>query len=166
MVKGLKSYVKAILGETDLEKFNDFEKGVVFMERSRLEQHLPPRVDFLAALEFAKDGVENLKDYSSEVPNIIREVGKLSIELLELQIEILDKFPEEKNWTYRKSMEFTRDDEDLCDRLDFLAGKLYQLMPIYSKTLEEEMIKNAEKEMESRKILEGLKNINEGDPIN
>lgn len=167
MVKGLKSYVKAILGETDLEKFNDFEKGVVFMERSRLEQPLPPRVDFLAALEFAKDGVENLKDYSSEVPNIIREVGKLSIELLELQIEILDKFPEEKNWTYRKSMEFTRDDEDLCDRLDFLAGKLYQLMPVYSKTLEEEMIKNAEKEMESRKFLEGLEKINEGeDPIN
>lgn len=166
-MKNLKSYVKTILGEGDLNQFNDFEKGVVFMERSRLDQPLPPRIDFLVALEFAKDGVENLKDYSSEVPNIIREVGKLSIELLELQIEILDKFPEEKNWTYRKSMEFTRDDEDLCDRLDFLAGKLYQLMPVYSKTLEEEMIKNAEKEMESRKFLEGLEKINEGeDPIN
>lgn len=165
-MKNLKSYVKTILGEGDLNRFNDFEKGVVFMERSRLDQPLPPRIDFLVALEFAKDGVENLKDYSSEVPNIIREVGKLSIELLKLQIEILDKFPEEKNWTYRKSMEFTRDDEDLCDRLDFLAGKLYQLMPVYSKTLEEEMIKNAEKEMESRKFLEGLKDINEGDPIN
>ena len=166
-MKNLKSYVKTILGEGDLNQFNDFEKGVVFMERSRLDQPLPPRIDFLVALEFAKDGVENLKDYSSEVPNIIREVGKLSIELLELQIEILDKFPEEKNWTYRKSMEFTKDDEDLCDRLDFLAGKLYQLMPVYSKTLEEEMIKNAEKEMESRKFLDGLEKINEGeDPIN
>lgn len=166
-MKNLKSYVKTILGEGDLNQFNDFEKGVVFMERSRLDQPLSPRIDFLVALEFAKDGVENLKDYSSEVPNIIREVGKLSIELLELQIEILDKFPEEKNWTYRKSMEFTRDNEDLCDRLDFLAGKLYQLMPVYSKTLEEEMIKNAEKEMESRKFLEGLEKINEGeDPIN
>lgn len=165
-MKNLKSYVKTILGEGDLNQFNDFEKGVVFMERSRLDQPLPPRIDFLVALEFAKDGVENLKDYSSEVPNIIREVGKLSIELLELQIEILDKFPEEKNWTYRKSMEFTRDDEELCDRLDFLAGKLYQLMPVYSETIQEEMIKNAEKEMESRKILEGLKDINEGDPIN
>lgn len=165
-MKNLKSYVKTILGEGDLNQFNDFEKGVVFMERSRLDQPLPPRIDFLVALEFAKDGVENLKEYSSEVPNIIREVGKLSIELLELQIEILDKFPEEKNWTYRKSMEFTRDDEDLCDRLDFLAGKLYQLMPVYSETIQEEMIKNAEKEMESRKILEGLKDINEGDPIN
>lgn len=166
-MKNLKSYVKTILGEGDINQFNDFEKGVVFMERSRLDQPLPPRIDFLVALEFAKDGVENLKYYSSEVPNIIREVGKLSIELLELPIEILDKFPEEKNWTYRKSMEFTRDDEDLCDRLDFLAGKLYQLMPVYLKTLEEEMIKNAEKEMESRKFLEGLEKINEGeDSIN
>ena len=159
MIKGLKSYVRAILGETDLEKFNDFEKGVVFMERSRLEQPLPPRVDFLAALEFAKDGVENLKNYSSDVPNIIREVGKLSIELLELQIEILDKFPEEKNWTYKKSLEITRSDEDLCDRLDFVAGKLYQLMPIYSEELQKEVIKNAEKEIESRKVLEGLEKI-------
>ena len=161
MVKGMKSYVKVILGEEEqnLNEFNDFEKGVIFMEKSRLDQPLPPKVDFIAALEFAKDGVENLEGYSSEVPNVIRQVGLLSIDLLELQIEILDKFPEEEKWTYRKSLEFTRSDKDLCDRLDFIAGKLYQLMPIYSEELQKEVIKNYEKEIESRKVLEGLEKI-------
>ena len=159
-MKKMKSYVRAILGEEqNLNEFNDFEKGVIFMEKSRLDQPLPQRVEFLAALEFAKDGVENLEGYSSEVPNVIRQVGLLSIDLLELQIEILDKFPEEEKWTYRKSLEFTRSDEDLCDRLDFIAGKLYQLMPIYSEELQKEVIKNYEKEIESRKVLEGLEKI-------
>lgn len=138
-MKGMKSYVKAILGEDSLEKFNDFEKGVVFMERSRLDQSLPQRQDFQAALKFAKDGVEGLVDYDG--PNIIKQVGLLSMDLLKLQIEILDKYKEEEKWTYRKSLELTRSDEDLCNRLDFTANKLYQLLPLYSKEMELQYVK-------------------------
>ena len=144
-MKNLKSYVREILktGEVS-DEFNDFEKGVVYMERSRLDQPLPPRRDFIAALEFAKDGVRNLEDYSTNCPSVIKQVGCLSIELLELQLEILDRHPEEKDWTYRKSIEVTRDNEDLCDKMDFLAGKMYQLMPIYTAAFEKEYIKNIE----------------------
>ena len=133
-MKNLKSYVRTILGEGDLDQFNDFEKGVIFMERSRLDTTLPSRKEFDVALEFAKDGREGLVDYDG--PNVVKQVGKLSIELLEIQLEILDKCPEEVNWTYRKSYEVTRSNKDLCDKLDFLANKLYQLVPIYSKEME------------------------------
>lgn len=166
-MKNMKSYVKAILGEETLEGFNDFEKGVIFMEKSRLDHSLPPRIDFLTALEFAKDGVENLKDYSTTCPNIVKQVGLLSIDLLNIQLEILDKYPKMTDWTYRKSLEITRSDEDLCNRLDFVAGKLYQLMPLYSEEIQKEVIKNYEKEKESREFIDGLKNIAEGeDTIN
>lgn len=160
-MKNLKSYVRAILGEEDLNEFNDFEKGVIFMEKSRLDQPLPPRGDFVVALEYAKAGLEGLKEYSTECPSVIKNVAKLSIELLEFQLEILDKFPEEKNWTYRKSMEFTRSDEGLCDKMDFLTGKLYQMMPVYTEVCNKEMVKNAEREMRSKEFLDGLKDINE-----
>ena len=130
-MRNMKSYVKAILGEEDLNKFNDFEKGVVFMERSRLDTSMPSREEFEAALEFAKDGVSNLEDYNG--PNIIKQVGLLSVELLEIQLEIFDKHPEIHSWTYRKSIEVTRSDENICDKMDFLAGKLYQLVTIFQR---------------------------------
>lgn len=139
-MKNMKSFVKAVLGEDQkLERFNDFEKGVVFMERSRLDQSLPSRQDFQAALEYAKDGVEGLVDYDG--PNIIKQVGLLSMDLLKIQLETLDKHPETKDWTYRKSLEVTMNNPDLCDRLDFTAGKLYKLIPLYSKELEMAYIK-------------------------
>ena len=139
-MKNLKSYVRASLGLVEIDNFNDFEKGVIYMERSRLDQKLPSRKEFEAALEFARNGVEGLADYHG--PNIVKQVGLLSIELLEIQIEVLDKRPEETNWTYRKSMEVTLEDSDLCNRMDFLAGKLYQLMPIYSKEMELQYVKD------------------------
>lgn len=164
MIKGMKSYVRTILGENpEMKGFNDFEKGVIFMEKSRLDQPLPPREEFVVALEFAKDGLDGLKEYSTECPSVIKNVAKLSIELLEFQLEILDNFPEEKNWTYRKSLEFTKSDEDLCDKMDFLTGKLYQMMPVYTEVCNKEMIKNAEREMRSREFLDSFK---DGDPIN
>ena len=142
MIKGLKSYVRVILGEEGMENFNDFEKGIIFMERSRLDQPLPPREDFLVALEYAEDGFKGLDEYSSELPKVIKQVGKFSIELLKMQLEVLDKYPEESDWTYRKSLECTKSDEDLCNRIDFLTGKLYQIMPLYTKAMEQEYIKN------------------------
>ena len=140
MIKGLKSYVKAILGEGSLDNFNDFEKGVIFMERSRLDTSMPSRAEFETALEFAKEGISGLEDYDG--PKIIEHVAKLSVELLEIQLEIFDKHPEIQDWTYRKSIEITKSEEDLCNRMDFLAGKMYQLMPVYSKEMELQYVKD------------------------
>lgn len=139
-MKNLKSYVREILktGEVSNE-FNDFEKGVIFMERSRLDTIMPSRKDFEAALEFAQDGLKGLENYDG--PNVIKRVGLLSVELLKIQLEILDKCPEVTEWTYRKSIEVTKSDEDLCNRMDFLAGKIYQLMPVYSKEMELQYVK-------------------------
>lgn len=139
MIKGMKSYVRTILGEETLDNFNDFEKGIVYMERSRLDQQLPSKQEFEMALEFAKNGLDGLVDFSG--PRFAKQVAKLSIELLEIQLEIIDKRPDEINWTYKKSFEVVRSDEDLCNRMDFLASKLYQIMPLYSKEIEQEYIK-------------------------
>lgn len=140
-MKNLKSYVRTILGENpEMNGFNDFEKGLIFLEKSRLDTALPSRKEFMVALDFAKDGIDGLLD--SDGPRVVRQVAELSIELLEMQIEILDKCPEETSWTYRKSYEVTKSDEDLCNRMDFLAGKLYQLIPIYSKEMETAYIKD------------------------
>lgn len=139
-MKNMKSYVKAILGEDQkLEQFNDFEKGIIFLERSRLDQPLPQRNEFEVALDVAKDGLNGLVDF--EGPRVVRQVALLSVELLNLQLEILNKYPEEVDWTYRKSYELTRSEEGLCDRMDFLACKLYQLIPLYSKEMEMAYIK-------------------------
>ena len=137
----MKSYVKAILGKEDLSKFNDFETGVIYMERSRLDQPLPERQEFAAALEFAENTMEGAKECSS-ISTIAIQVGKLSIELLELQLKVLDSYPEETDWTYRKSMELTASDPNLCDQLDFVANKIYQLMPEYTKVIEMEQLKD------------------------
>ena len=110
------------------------------MERSRLSQKMPSREEFEAALEFAKDGVKGLEDYNG--PNVIKQVGLLSIDLLTIQLETFDKHPEITEWTYQKSMEVTLSDPDLCDRLDFTANKIYQLMPAYSKEMELQYVKN------------------------
>ena len=99
-MKNLKSYVRTILGDGNLNQFNDFEKGVIFMEKSRLDQPLPSRKEFEVALEFAKDGVECLEEYSTKCPDVVKQVGLLSIELLRLQLEILDKYPNIENWTF------------------------------------------------------------------
>ena len=138
-MKNLKSYVRASLGLEDLEKFNDFEKGVIYMERSRLSQKMPSREEFEAALEFAKDGLKGLEDYDG--PNVIKQVGLLSVDLLNIQLETFDKHPEIQDWTYQKSMEVTLSDPYLCDRLDFTANKIYQLMPLYSKEMELQYVK-------------------------
>ena len=138
-MKNMKSFTKAILGYEDLEKFNDFEVGVIFMERSRLNQPLPKREEFEAALNFVKDGVENLVDFDG--PRIVKQVGNLSVDLLKIQLETLDRCPEEREWTYKRSLEVALENEDICDKLDFTAGKLYQLMPEYTKIMELEYTK-------------------------
>lgn len=138
-MKGLRSYVRTILGEGDLNCFNDFEKGVIYMERSRLSQSLPSREEFVTALKFAEDGLKGLAEYNG--PSLVKQVGLLSVELLKIQLEILDRYPEETDWTYKKSLEVTMSDPDLCDKLDFTANKLYKLIPLYSKEMEMAYIK-------------------------
>lgn len=138
-MKNMKSYVRASLGLEDLGNFNNFEKGVIYMERSRLSEKLPSRAEFETALNFAKDGLNGLVDYDG--PSIVKQVGALSVDLLKIQLEILDKHPEINDWTYQKSMEVTLSHPDLCDKLDFTAGKLYKLMPLYSKEMEMAYIK-------------------------
>ena len=140
-MKNMKSYVRAALGMEDMEKFNDFEKGTIYMERSRLDSPLPSREEIEIALEFARETMKNAEE-SIMVPKVIKQVGNLSIELLEIQLETLDRCPEETDWTYRKSMEVTLENPDLCDRLDFTAGKVYQLMPLYTETMTSEYIKD------------------------